>query len=210
MDEYASIKSRIKSKRQTTINQNTSKKKVSVNIESKYIKNLFTRTLISVILVLLVSIYINISDQNLLNFNNYFFKETLEFTKINNLYSKYFGDILPDKGNKTLPVFNEPTTEKNIEPFNQNSYAITLSSNTFSYLESGIVVFYGEKENLGKTIIIQGIDGTDIWYSNLESSNITLYDYVEKNSIIGVFKENKPILTFMENGNYISYEKYFS
>lgn len=35
-------------------------------------------------------------------------------------------------------------------------------------LESGIVVFMGEKEGYGKTIIIEQINGIDVWYSNIE------------------------------------------
>ena len=78
------------------------------------------------------------------------------------------------------------------------------------FLQSGIVVFIGDKENLGKTVIIQGNDGVDIWYSNLNNVNLSMYDYVEKNTLVGEFKENLAILTFMEDGNYISYENYLS
>ena len=72
---------------------------------SKYISELFTRTLLSVILVLLCAIFVNSSDANLLLFKNHLFNETLAFTKINNFYTKYFGDLIPDKINNTLPVF---------------------------------------------------------------------------------------------------------
>ncbi len=209
MDEYMTIKNRIKNKRNSLVFNN--KKKKSNPNQSKYISQLFTRTLLSVILVLAFAIYINISDENLIRFNHSFFKENLKFTEINNLYAKYFGDILPDKVAKTTPVFDskETLTDK-ITPYLDHSYLLTLSTNAFNYLESGIIVFIGEKENLGKTVIVQGIDGTDIWYSNLENFNGTIYDYVEKNTIIGQFKENKPILTFIEDGKNIGYENYLS
>lgn len=196
---------RIKNKR---IHYVVDKKKKQKN--PKYISNLFTRTLLSVILVLACAIYINISDANLLNFKNYFFNDTLAFTKINNLYSKYFGNIVPDKVNKTIPVASTNTNfYTNIEEVD-NSYKLQLNSNTFSFLESGIIVFSGEKEGFGKTIIVQGIDGVDIWYSNLDNTNVTIYDYVEKGGIVGECKENTIILTFMENGEYKSYENYLS
>ena len=196
---------RIKNKRHNFVNN---KKTIKLK-PSKYISNLFTRTLISVILVLLCAIFINISDANLLTFKNHFFNETLAFTTINNLYTKYFGEIVPETLNKTIPVFESGKSYSSIEQV-ENAYKLQLNSNTFSFLESGVVVFLGEKENLGKTIIVQGIDGVDIWYSNIENHNITLYDYVEKNNMIGEFKDNSAILTFMENGNYTGYEKYLS
>ena len=59
-------------------------------------------------------------------------------------------------------------------------------------------------------MIVQGIDGVDIWYSNLTNLNATMYDYVEKNSIVGEFNDQNAVLTFVENGEYIGYEKYIS
>ncbi len=196
---------RIRSKRMNLVYNKKQK-----NPQSKYISNLFTRTLLSIILVLAVAIFINISDANLLTFKNNFFNETLAFTKINSLYAKYFGDIIPDKVNKNnaLPVF-DGKNYSNIEHVD-NSYVFTLTSNTYSFLESGVVVFVGDKDNLGKTIIIQGIDGVDIWYSNISNCNVTMYDYVEKGSIVGEFSDSKAVLTFMENGEYTNYEKYVS
>ena len=85
-----------------------------------------------------------------------------------------------------------------------------MSSNVISFLESGIVVFSGKKDNLGQTVIIQGVDGVDIWYSNLSNTNLTMYDYVEKGSILGEVNNNEIVLTFIENGEYVSYERYIS
>lgn len=199
MEEYLNIKKRIRNKHL----------KNNIKTNSKYISNLFTRTLLSVILVLIIAIFINISDENLLLFRKYGLTESLQFTKINNFYTKYFGDIIPETI-KTTTVFENTNLTNNILPFNDTSYILTLNNNLFNYLESGIIVFIGEKENLGKTIIVQGIDGVDIWYSNLSNINVTLYDYVEKNNIIGEFNENKPILTFIKEGKNISYENYIN
>ena len=195
---------RIKKKRGNLVGETPQKRK-----PSKYISNLFTRTLLSIILVLISAIYININDANLIAFHNHFFKETLAFSKLNELYTKYFGSLLPDTKAKTTPVF------ENKEPFTQiekieNSYKIALTGNTLQFLESGVVVFLGEKENLGKTLIVQGIDGIDIWYSNLSNCNVTMYDYVEKGAIVGEFSNNQAMLSFIENGEYISYENYLS
>ncbi len=195
---------RIRSKRINLVNN---KQKKQVKPPSKYIANLFTRTLLSVILVLLCAIFTNLSDANLLTFKNYFFNETLAFTKINNLYAKYFGNIIPEKVNNSIPVSINDKNYSTIEK-EGDSFLVSLNSNTYNFLESGVVVFLGEKEGLGRTMIIQGIDGVDIWYSNLSNYNVTMYDYVEKNSLVGEFNNQKAVLTFMENGEYISYEKY--
>lgn len=179
------------------------------NKNSNYINKLFTRTLISVILVLLCAIFINISDKNLIIFRDYFFNETLSFTKINELYTKYFGNIVPSELTSSIPVFENSKTYKQIEKQN-DSYLVNLNSNTFAFLESGIVVFIGEKENLGLTLIVQGNDGVDIWYSNLKNTSVSIYDYIKKDQIIGEVNDNNLLLTFIENGEYIGYEKYLN
>lgn len=196
---------RIKNKRHTLIKSGNNGK----DKNSKYISELFTRTLLSVILVLLCAIFINSSDANLLYFKDHLFNETLAFTKINSLYTKYFGRIVPESLNNVVPVFETGKKYTNITPEN-DSYRVELTSNVFTFLESGVVVFLGEKEGFGKTMIVQGIDGVDIWYSNIENYNVTMYDYVEKDAIVGEFKENNCLLTFIEDGKNISYEKYLS
>ena len=200
---------RIKSKRNHFIKYGSNTEKKQNDKNSKYIRELFTRTLISVIFVLLCAIYTNLSDKNLIFFKNHFFNETLAFTKINSLYTKYFGEIVPESLTKSIPVFETGKKYTNLTPEN-NSYRVELTSNVLPFLESGVVVFLGEKEGYGKTMIVQGIDGVDIWYSNLENYNVTMYDYVEKDKIVGEFKENKALLTFIENGQNISYENYLS
>lgn len=194
---------RIKNKRMHLVGQKQNKKEPN----SKYISNLFTRTLLSVILVLLCAIFINSSDANLILFKDHLFNDTLAFTKINSLYAKYFGNIIPEKVNNSIPVFESGKNYTNIEK-DENAFLVSLTSNTFNYLESGVVVFLGEKEGLGKTVIVQGIDGVDIWYSNIGNCNVTMYDYVEKDTLVGEFNDQKAVLTFMENGEFIGYEKY--
>ena len=75
-------------------------------------------------------------------------------------------------------------------------------------LESGMVIFVGEKENLGKTVIIEQVNGVEVWYSNLSSININIYDYVEKGSLIGEVSDQKLYLTFKKDGQILNYEYY--
>jgi hypothetical protein len=201
-DVIVQTKNRIKNKRNLNLNN---KKNTKI---SKYISNLFTRTLLSIILLLICAIFIEYSDNNLLIFKNKLFNETLAFTKINELYTKYFGNIIPSS-TITQPVFNTTSNYLDIAEYN-NSYKVTLNSNTMQILESGIIVFIGDKDDLGKTIIVQGTDGVDIWYSNINNCDLTIYDYVSKDTILGDVNDNLVILTFMEDGNYINYEKYIS
>ena len=74
-------------------------------------------------------------------------------------------------------------------------------------LSEGMVVFIGEKDGYGKTIIIEDLDGIYNWYGNIESSSLKLYDYVEKGSLVG--EVNKYLyLVFSKGDKYLNYEKY--
>ena len=68
----------------------------------------------------------------------------------------------------------------------------------------------GEKEGYGNTLIIQGVDGTDIWYGNVADTNLNLYDYLDANTILGTSSEDKYYLVFQKDGEYLTYEEYFN
>ena len=174
--------------------------------KKKYIKNLFIRILLSIILFLGISIFVNYSDDNLLFFKNNFYDKTIKFTKISNLYEKYLGGII-----------NKPNPEKIMNVSKELSFSeshafkdgVELMGVSAVYpLKSGIVVFIGEKEDYGDTIIIQGMDGIDYWYGNVTNQSIKLYDYVESDTIIGEADEQKLYLLFMREGQILNYEDF--
>lgn len=178
----------------------------------KYFKGLISRILIAIIFVLGSKIYTNLSSDNLALYQKYVLENSLSFTKINNLYQELFGkvDIASPSNNKDKEVFFNSVNYSNIEPF-KNGTKLTMNPNeTVNVITSGIVVFIGEKDDLGNTIIIQGNDGIDIWYSNITDSDIKVYDYVESGSIIGTTNSDYLILTINKDGKYLNYAEYKS
>ena len=71
-----------------------------------------------------------------------------------------------------------------------------------------MVVYLGEKENYGNVVIIEGIDGIDIWYGNMETISVKLYDYVEKSSYLGQTKDNNLYLAYSKDGKFLDYKEY--
>lgn len=176
---------------------------------SKYISNLFTRSLIAVIIVLASAIYMNISEKNLNFFKKNLFEKSLPFNKINMEYNKIFGSVMPIEINKgtTKTVFNDHLSYSNIEKFN-DGFKLTLDNNIVTSLYDGIVVYIGNKDNYGNTVIIQGSDGVDIWYSNVDNVSVNLYDYVEKGSTMAETVDSNLILVFNKEDKYLGYEEY--
>lgn len=180
-------------------------------IKPNKLKYAFTRVLIAIIFVLISAIFINTSENNHQSFKKEVFETNLSFTKINEWYEKYFGKVLPIDINPGSTVVNKTTNEfKNIEKFHEGVSCGIGKGAIISTLNSGILVFLGEKENYGNVAIIQGIDGVDIWYGNIENINLSLYDYVEKDTLLGSAKEDQIYLVFQKEGQFLNYEEYKS
>ena len=176
---------------------------------SKYISDLFTRILFAIIVVLVSAIYINGSENNFKKYKTNLFEKSISFTKISNTYNKYFGKVIPldiEKGT-TKMVFNDKLNYDSIDKYN-NGFKLSMTSNIVTSLYDGIVVFIGEKEEYGNTVIVQGSNGVDIWYSNVDNVGVTLYDYISKGTTIGEAKDNTLYLVFNKENEYLSYEEY--
>ncbi len=174
----------------------------------KYIKGFVTRCLICVILFLLISIICNFSDKNLLWFKNNIYDNNINFTFFNKIYKKYVNKYLPFDLYDEKIVMSDKFVYSDKEKF-LNGVKLNVGKNyNMKSLCGGIVVYIGDKEGLGNTVIIQGTDGVDYWYSNLDNLSIKLYDYIEKDVLIGSTKNEYVYLTFLKDGKYLDYEKY--
>lgn len=185
----------------------------SLSPQLKYFKNLLSRSLLTVIFVLGSIIFTNISPKNHQLYEDYVLENSLEFTKINKFFQKYFGEVdiaKPKKEEDSTSVFLNSLNYTSIENF-KNGYKLSLApSSIINVITSGIVVFIGDKDDLGNTVIIQGNDGVDIWYSNITDTDINVYDYVESGSIIGTSSSDYIYLTLNKDGKYLNYEEYMS
>lgn len=172
--------------------------------KKKYLKSLFIRVLLSVILFLIVGISINRSDKFLLFYKNNVYDKNLNFNFFNNIINKFLG--------KTLFVDENVTSvNKEIKYSSYNAYkdgAVLNNINNVYPFKSGIVVYIGDKEEYGNTVIIQGMDGIDYWYSNINNIGVKLYDYVEDKNIIGNAIDNKLYVLFMKDNNFLDYNDY--
>lgn len=174
----------------------------------KYIKGFVTRCLVCVILFLVISIICNFSDRNLLWFKNNIYDNSINFTFFNKIYKKYINKYLPFDLYDEKIVMSDKFVYSDKEKY-LNGVKLNVGKNyNMKSLCGGIVVYIGDKEKLGNTVIIQGTDGVDYWYSNLDNLSVKLYDYIEKDVLIGNTKNEYVYLTFLKDGKYLDYEKY--
>lgn len=199
MDEYT----KINHKRYSTLEDAKEAKKI------KYLKNLVTRILLSIILIISISIFIKVNENNEYLIKEYVFKDSLKFTKINNWYQDKFGSLIPKiKDNTDLVFSNSDIKTSNYSDYLDGVKISLDKSSPISILNGGIVVFIGNQEGYGNTVIIQGNDGIDYWYGGITNTNINLYDYLEKDTLIGEAKENFIYLVLQKDNKFLNYEEY--
>lgn len=193
------------------IRQNIRKKKQKEVIpEKKKSTAHITRFLCLVILTLLCLIGLKKNELFKSSFYKNVYENNFSFAYVKDIYQKYFGSTLPiDKflGSDAEPVFSEKFTFKEKSKYLDGNKFIVDKQYLMPILQSGMVVFVGEKEGYGNTIIVQQVDGVDVWYSNV-TSNVKLYDYIEKGDVLGEVNGDYLYIVLKKDGNILKYEEY--
>ncbi len=185
----------------------TVKKKL---VLKKSVRNFITRVLITVIIFLVGMILVKSNS----DFKNIILDEVYDnnfkFTKIKDFYQKYFGNILSidQLMVEEQPVFKEKLSYEKADTYLDGVKLKVSDHYMVPVLESGIVIFMGEKEDYGDTVVIEQIDGVDVYYSNISTEGIQLYDYVEKGSLLGEAQDKNLYLIFQKDGEYLNYKDY--
>ena len=177
------------------------------NKKRNNISRLFSKILLCIILILSCLIYTNCSDKNRTLFKDNVINKNIRLTKYRKKYEKLFGNFLPKKEEQIKQVFKEDQNSQKIENYLDGTKITYEGKSNVSAIQSGIVVYIGNKEDLGNTVIIQGIDDVDIWYSNINNVGLKLYDYIEKDKIIGEV-ENTLYLNIIKDKKHLKYEEY--
>jgi len=191
------------------IRNRKTKKSTSIKVPT-YLNKYLSKFLIAMAFTLVTLIVLK-GDKSL---QPIFYKEVYDtnfsFATVNNLYEKYLGSPLPFKDffKDIEPVFNEKLTFSEANKY-IDGVKLTVEKNYLVPNQlSGLVVFIGEKEGYGNTVVIQQVNGIDLWYSNLTDVSVKLYDYVEKGTLIGTTIDNYLYLVFKKDGTALDYEDY--
>ncbi len=166
-----------------------------------------SRILICIIILLISLIGISISDKVKNFYQEYIFNDSFSFMKFKNFFSKVAGTEDSEEENDATAVMSSFIDYERKEKFLDGEKYIGVQENFINSLAGGIVTFVGDKNDYGKTVIIQGSNGFDIWYFLLNDVDVNIYDYVKASSIIGTI--NKEFgLVITKDGKFYTYEEY--
>lgn len=177
-----------------------------VKTQNNYIRNLFSRIFISICMVLSILIICNISSDFKSFIKENLFETDFKFSMVTKFYNKYFLNIKNEENKESVDV-NKTVDYISHEKYHDGGKFSIPSNYPIKLLASGIVVFIGEKENYGNTVIVQQSNGVDAWYGNISDVNIKLYDYLEKDTIIGNANEFL-YLVFQKDGVFQDYNEF--
>lgn len=178
------------------------------NKVKKYLKGLLIRTGIAIAIFLFFAIIYKSNDNLKNKIHKYLYTENISFTKIKKIYNKYLGGIIPLKKEvNTEQVFSEKLKYNNISIYHDGIKLEVSDNYLVPALKEGMVLFIGDKDNYGKTIIIEDLNGIYYWYGNINTTSLKLYDYVEEGSFIG--EADKTLyMVFSKDDKYLNYEEY--
>lgn len=147
-------------------------------------------------------------------FKNFMQNEVLDknisFGFFSKLYNKYFGDVIPTTNNNVVKVFKEKISYKSKEKYKDGYKLIVENNYLVPAVESGIVVFIGNKDDYGSVIVIEGEDGSTITYGNIKNTDIKLYEYITSGKYLGEVSNDYLYLVLSKDGEYLDIQKYLS
>ena len=173
----------------------------------KAIKAAINKFLSMVVVFLLGMISVKINPDLQPMIREKVFESSFSFTKLQNIYQKYFGSLYPkEKKEEVLAVFQENPSIKQEEIPGGVKLTVSDSSSVSAVLD-GLIVFVGVQDNKN-TVIIDQVDGVTAIYQNVLLENYKLYDYIEKGQEFGKVDSNEYSLFFQKDGVEVSYKEY--
>jgi len=191
------------------LSKNSLKNNKNIEVEN-LIKRFISKILISCILFIVFLIGNKIDINFKTKIYDHVYANTFSFAAVKNWYHSQFGDIFPLESllPKETPVFSEKLSYESANIYKDGVSLKVSPKYLVPLLKNGIVIYIGEKEGYGMTVIVQQEDGIDVWYSNIQVSDINMYDYVEAGSFVGEAKEDTIYLLFQKEGKFLDYKDY--
>lgn len=170
----------------------------------------FIRLFICILILLAGLIFLKTNNAASSKVEAFLNKYDINMASINDWYQKHFGDIVPFQNivkENTKLVFNENLVYDDASTYKDGVKLNVEESYLVPVIESGIVVFIGNKDDYGKTVIIEQVDGVDVWYGNVDNINVSLYDYVSKGEFLAEASQSF-YMVFQKDGKYLDYKDY--
>ena len=177
-----------------------SKQSKQINQDNMTYANWFLfRLMVSMCLVLIIAILFRSTNPSLNGVKSFVenaMKRDYQFAKISNWTNETLGDsfsfspmsFFDKKSDSNLNENVIPVSGKVKESFKKNGKGITVETTrdkSVTAIKAGVVIFAGYNEIYGKTIIVQQSNKMNVWYGNLATIKVNLYQHVTNGEALG-------------------------
>ena len=177
--------------------------------KNRFIK-FVNKTLTAIFLGLVFLIIMEYSPKFKEFMRNDVLNKNISFGFFGKIYEKYLGGVLPHDNNTIVKVFSEKLNYKNKEKYEEGYKLLVEDNYLVPAIQSGVVVFIGNKDNIGNVITIEGEDGSTVTYGNIKNTDIKLYEYINKGKYLGETENNTLYIFLLKDGKYLDIEAYLS
>ncbi|WP_338750419.1 M23 family metallopeptidase [Bacillus sp. FJAT-52991] len=162
--------------------------------------------LASLIFVLAVAIMFKQSSSPFIE-GQAWMKEVMEkefqFSKAAEWYEKTLGEPLPftvdgwtqkEKVVKEQTEYAVPVSGKVIEDFQTNGKGLMVEARPnegVKAIKDGTVLFVGQKDEFGQTVIVQHADNSESWYGHVANPSVQPYEKVKAGSVLAQLSPNE-------------------
>lgn len=190
--------------------RNKSARNSGIKVKRK-LKNsirVFLNRVLITIIVFLVALIITKDNGNMKKlFKEKVYTDSIHFTKAKEIYNNYFGKYIGEE-KKDVSVFTEKLDYSKSNVYKDGVKLSVNSGYLVPALDSGVVIYIGDNDDYGRVVVVEQVNGVDVYYGNVEAKDVKLYDYVEKGSLIGEVKDTNLYLAFQKEGKFVNYKKY--
>ncbi len=125
------------------------------------------------------------------------YQKEFQFATVSNWFENTVGKpfaFLPEdsvkkaKNDDTDSHFATPATGTIMKSFVKDGQGVlikTTNSTSVDTIKEGVVIYAGEKETHGKTVIVQHSDKSESWYAHLQEIDVNLYEQIKKGTKVG-------------------------
>lgn len=170
----------------------------------KSVNSFLIRTLLAIIMFFSIAYFLK-DDQIYLKTYPYLFASDIDFSYIKSKTNILLGNVFGS--DKAQFVSSIKLNYKGIIKEGNHHKIITDHNYVINNLYKGVVIFIGNKEKLGKTVIVASENGINYWYSHIENISVNLYDQIPEETIIGSTVDDYFYLTLEEGGNFLNYDE---
>ena len=171
------------------------------------------KNLICILLFLVLGIICKLDKEYSNYIYNKIYQEHFDFSIAKDFYNNYFGGIFPIESvfmSSLESVFHEDLIYQEIGDYEDGAVLKVDYNYLVPVMNSGMVIYIGEKEKYGNVVIIEGNDGIDIWYGNLCNCMVKLYDVVYSGDYLGEVCSNEFYIVYTKKNKFLDYKEYLN